>query len=321
MSQGTDSPAALGTFVHQALIYESEQEFVDVALPFVRAGVEAGEPVLAAVQEPNVEALRRRLPADSAGVELRTVEQWYENPSRTRAKFAAWVAERRNGHRIRLIGEPPWPLASEARTREWARHESVLNVAFGDLPVTFICPYDARILPESIIEHARRTHPQIWAGSGRVESASYADPRTYCRELNGGGRAGDPPPAVEVEFGAGDLARLRRLVEGEGLRAGIGEGRIEDLVLAVNEIATNALVHGGTPARLRVWRRGEELVFDVHDGGDGVADPLAGQLKPDLALGHGWGLWIARMVADAVEIRSGAGESAVSVHALVSDSG
>ena len=323
MSHEGASPTAPGSFVHQALIYGSEQEFVAAALPFVEQGTKAGEAVLVAVQERNLDALRQRLSPDSA-VELRTVEQWYENPSRTREKFAAWVAAHRNGHRVRLIGEPPWPLSSEPRIREWARHESVLNVAFDGLPLTFICPYDARVLPDSVLEHARRTHPEICAPSGVIESDRYADPQAYCRQLNGEGRVREGRPAVEADLASVDLSLVRRLVESEARGAGLEEDRVADLVLAVNEIATNALVHGGPPASIRVWRRGdgeEEIVFDVRDGGAGVADPLAGQLRPDAGRGRGWGLWIARMVADAVEIRSVAGGSGVSVHAAVSGSG
>ena len=47
----------------------------------------------------------------------------------------------------RLIGEPPWAIGHEAQVRDWARHESVINVAFADRQVTFICPYDAQALP------------------------------------------------------------------------------------------------------------------------------------------------------------------------------
>src|SRR6266511_280296 len=45
--------------VHQAQFYESGQDFVDTALPFVREGVRAGEPVLARVRAANAAALRR----------------------------------------------------------------------------------------------------------------------------------------------------------------------------------------------------------------------------------------------------------------------
>ena len=56
------------------------------------------------------------------------------------------------------MGEPPWALGHKARVRDWARHESVVNVAFASLPVTFICPYDAQALPQEVLNHARK-HP------------------------------------------------------------------------------------------------------------------------------------------------------------------
>ena len=59
-SNGEASDPASG-FVHQALIYSSDEEFLDVALPFVEGAVSAEEPALVAVQERNVENLRSAL--------------------------------------------------------------------------------------------------------------------------------------------------------------------------------------------------------------------------------------------------------------------
>ena len=42
-------------FVHEALIYGSEQEFMDVAFPFVTEGISSDEPTLVAVQDRHVE--------------------------------------------------------------------------------------------------------------------------------------------------------------------------------------------------------------------------------------------------------------------------
>ena len=92
---------------------------------------------------------------------LYVVEQWYETSARTREKFARWAAEHADGGRTRLIGEPPWAIGHEAQVRDWARHESVINVAFADRQVTFICPYDAQALPAEVLGYARSTHPEI----------------------------------------------------------------------------------------------------------------------------------------------------------------
>ena len=92
-SNGEASDPASG-FVHQALIYSSDEEFLDVALPFVEGAVSAEEPALVAVQERNVENLRSALDGAPPGVTLLSVEQWYETSARTRDKFARWVAEK-----------------------------------------------------------------------------------------------------------------------------------------------------------------------------------------------------------------------------------
>jgi anti-sigma regulatory factor (Ser/Thr protein kinase) len=304
-----------GGFVHQALIYESEQEFVDGTLPFVLEGIKAGEPVLVAVQAPNIEALQAELGPDPGGVVLRSVDQWYETSARTRAKFARWVSGQRNGGRVRLVGEPPWPLASAAGIRDWARHEAVLNVAFADLPLTFICPYDARALPPGIIEHAQSTHPEILHGATRSSSSSYAEPAAFCHRLDHEILPRSGPPTAEIRFGADGLAPVRRLVERDAAWAGLSHQRARDLAVAVSEVAANAVTHGGGAADIRIYREPGELVCEITDAGGGLADALAGQLEPDLDRPGGWGIWMARLLADALEITSGPAGTVVSVHA------
>src|SRR3954447_14413555 len=121
-------------FVHQALIYGSDQEFLDVALPFVEEGLGSGEPTLVAVQDSHVENLRDALGDTPGGLTLHSVDDWHETSARTRQKFGSWVAEhgedagRQAKHRrVRLMGEPPWAHRHEAQVRAWARHESVIN--------------------------------------------------------------------------------------------------------------------------------------------------------------------------------------------------
>jgi anti-sigma regulatory factor (Ser/Thr protein kinase) len=308
---------------HQALIYDSDQEFMDVAVPFIEDAARSGEPTLVVVQERNVENLRAALSGASSDLTLFSVEQWYETSARTREKFGRWVGERTNGghknrrrttDRVRIVGEPPWAVGHEARVRDWARHESVLNVAFAELPVTFICPYDARVLPPEIIEHARSTHPEIVDSGGTARSALYEDPLEFCRRLDTsvGHPAGEPE--TQLTFGLSDLPALRGTIRSLAVDAGLPRVRADELVLAVHEIATNAVVHGRSPATLRAWRGSRELVFEVSDCGEGIKDVLAGQLTPAAADLGGRGLWLTRLLADAVEITNGTG-CTVAIHA------
>jgi anti-sigma regulatory factor (Ser/Thr protein kinase) len=313
MSSGGEATARQRGFVHQALIYRSDQEFVDVALPFVREGIESGEPTLVAVQRRHVENLRESL-GDVAGVTLLPVEHWYETSARSRDKFARWASEHAGKGRVRLIGEPPWAIGNEAQVRDWARHESVINVAFAGLPVTFICPYDARALPEAIIEHAESTHPEIVREGGTHASDRYEDPHDFCRRLNSAVRPPEGEAVSELVFGLGDLPVVRRVVESAAIGSGLGAARVGEIVLAVNEIATNAVTHGRQPVTLRVWKGEGEIRFEVTDAGEGIRDVLAGQLRPPTQGVGGRGLWLTRLLSDAVEIRNGNG-CTVAIHA------
>jgi anti-sigma regulatory factor (Ser/Thr protein kinase) len=301
-------------FVHSALIYASDEEFMEVALPFVEQGVTSGEPTLVAVQARNVENLRAALGGEPGGVTLLSTEEWYETSARTRDKFVRWTAERTGSERVRLIGEPPWAIGNAAQIRDWARYESVINVAFAGLPVTLICPYDVRRLPPQILEHARSTHPAIVGPDGGVPSETYEDPLEFCGRLNSQVEPPRGEPATALAFNLADLRGVRLLVTSMAIASGLPGSRADELALAVNEIASNALVHGSPPTCLRVWQRDGELICEVSDAGEGIKDVLVGQLRPPPEGIGGRGIWLARMVCDAVEIRNGAG-CAVSIHA------
>jgi anti-sigma regulatory factor (Ser/Thr protein kinase) len=301
-------------FVHQALIYGSDREFMDVALPFIEEGVVSAEPTLVAVRERNVENLSEALGAAPPGVTLFSVEQWYDTSARTREKFGRWVAERSDGGRVRLIGEPPWAIGHDAQVRDWARYESVLNLAFAGSPVSFICAYDADALPPDIIEHAESTHPAIVGPGGSTYSEAYENPLEFCRRLDSSVVHPDGEPDAELSFGLADLPAVRRTVGSLVIEAGLPRSRADELVLAVNEIATNAVVHGRSPATVRFWRGGGELIFEVSDTGSGIKDVLAGQLTPSSGGFGGRGLWLTRLLCDAVEISNGLG-CTVSMHA------
>ena len=304
---GTASGPAKG-FIHQALIYGSDQEFIDVALPFVEEAVAAGEPALVAVQERHVRNLHSALGGTPPGVTLFSVDQWYETSARTRDKFGRWVAEHAGSTgRVRVIGEPPWSIGHEAQVRDWARYEAVLNVAFAEYPVSFICPYDATVLPPEIIEHAHSTHPEIVAGGHTSGSETYEDPVEFCTRLDSSVTRPTGDPDETISFGLTDLPDLRGIVGDLAMTTGLARSRADELVLAVNEVATNAVLHGQSPATVRIWHQEGELVFEVSDAGEGITDALAGQLAPPSASLGGRGLWLTRLVCDAVEIREGSG--------------
>jgi anti-sigma regulatory factor (Ser/Thr protein kinase) len=110
---------------------------------------------------------------------------------------------------------------------------------------------------------------------------------------------------VERWFRSDDLALLRALVSSHAQRAGVPEDQAELLVVVANELATNAVIHGGFEGRLRLWREPDHIVCEVVDAGPGIASPdTAGILRPAQLSTSGRGLWLVRRFADDVEIDS-----------------
>lgn len=75
----------------------------------------------------------------------------------------------------------------------------------------------------------------------------------------------------------------------------------EDLVLVVDELASNAVCHGGSPFRLSLQRHGASVVVEVTDASPGLPQVQ----EPELARGGGRGLIIVGRLAAAWGTRPG----------------
>ena len=116
--------------------------------------------------------------------------------------------------------------------------------------------------------------------------------------------------ALEQPFDDTNLFALRSAVAAHGTQLGLSADRVADLVLAAQELAANAIRHGGVaaaaPGRLRLWREDSRVVCEVTDGGPGMADPDgAGLRRAAIGASTGRGLWIVRQIADGFSIGSG----------------
>ena len=117
-----------------------------------------------------------------------------------------------------------------------------------------------------------------------------------------------------------DLAQVRALVLEQARQAGLAEDRINDLVLAVSEVAANTLRHTGSSGTLAIWHDADEVVCEVHDEGV-ITDPLAGQRKPPANASGGHGLWIVYQVCDLVELTSDSTGTTVRMHMALRQAG
>lgn len=288
-------------FHHEAFFYSDADEFLATTVPFVREGLAAGEAVLAALPAGNRELLRGTLGGDAAQVQLLEMEEIGRNPARI---ISAWddflPANLGPGRGVRGIGEPIWPGRSAPELDECRRHESLLNLAFGDGPAwTLICPYDSSRLDDEVLLAAEQNHPVL--SGERDRSAEFGEHGGL--ENAFGGRLEEPDgDFAELVFDVDGLPAVRRLVLAEADRAGIEPGRAGDLVLAASEIANNSVRHGGGVGIFQTWRSKDGLICEVRDSGR-MADPLVGRKRPRLDQLRGRGLWLANQLCDLVQIR------------------
>jgi anti-sigma regulatory factor (Ser/Thr protein kinase) len=292
------------TFRHEALLYDGEVDFLAGTLAFLREGIAAGEPVLVVVSAARIGLLRSALGGDADRVAFADMADVGANPARI---IPAWrdfmAAAVVGGGHARGIGEPIWAERTPAELVECQRHETLLNLAFAGVPAWWLlCPYDTSALGPEVLEEARRSHPFVSEGGVATVSGGFrgldqaAEP--FAAPLP------DPPGRPpELDFGPGSLARLRALVAEHGAAAGLTPARIGDLVLAVDEIATNSLRHGGGRGTLRIWRDAGAVVCEVRDAGR-IQDPMVGRERPSPDRDGGRGLWLANQLCDLVQLRS-----------------
>lgn len=301
-------------FRHEALLYAGEDGFLEGTLPWIRDAVAAGEPILVVVSAARIARLREELGAQAEGVTFADMADVGINPARIIPAWRAFVdAHAGQGRRLRGIGEPIWAERSADELVECQRHEALLNLAFaGAEDFWLLCPYDVEALDADVIEKAHRSHPTVVAGDEARASETYEDlvavAAPFAEPLP------EPPPeAEELPFAAGSLAAVRRTVQLRARGAGLSHEQAGDLVLAVNEVATNSVRHGGGVGVLRAWLTDEMLIFEVADAG-AIADPLAGRERPASNQSGGHGLWLCNQVCDLVQLRTFASGSVVRLH-------
>jgi anti-sigma regulatory factor (Ser/Thr protein kinase) len=300
-------------FRHEALFYTGRDDFVRRTGVFLRDAVEAEEPALVVVDGAKIALLREELGDAACGVQFADMAEVGANPARIIPAWREFVTRSApTGRRVRGIGEPIWPERTAAELAECERHESLLNFAFAGSPSWWLlCPYDAEALPAAVLEEARRTHPFVLEDGASRESADYglsAIGSPFAEPLP------EPPAsALELAFGEGPLEALRWLVGRAADEAGLDPMRTADLVLAVHELATNTVRHGGGRGTLRIWREPDALLCEVADAGR-IHQPLAGRERPLAGQPGGRGLWLVNQLSDLAQIRCFEAGSVVRLH-------
>src|SRR5919204_2791436 len=196
-------------FRHAALFYAGDDAYAESLVPFIRAGLDAGEPILVMVPGRKVELLRNRLGGDASGVHFADMTEVGANPGWIIPAWRHFVDERAEpGTRLRGIGEPIWAGRTPDELVECQRHEALLNVAFeGAAPMDLLCPYDELTLEDAVLEEAFRSHPSVLEDGHLVDSSAYVGVEKAAKPFRK--PLPDPPAdAVELGFGASSLQAI-----------------------------------------------------------------------------------------------------------------
>ena len=315
---GAGHPAP-GGFPHDALLYDSTEQLVAVAAPFLRTALDEGDAAVIATRPDTAAALCEALDGDPR---LQVLDRQAVYRPRTpeaikRFRRLAEDCTAAGARRVRVLGEADYGRTARDWL-EWERYESVINEALDGWHLWGVCAFDTQQLPDPVLESAGRTHSRLVSADGRVPSPSYTDPAAFLRSLP---VLDEPLERTAPRLSAADVSDfigLRHTVATElaGLRA--DPDLVEDFLLAVDEMASNAVRHGLPPVSLRLWTAVDRIVCTISDAGPGWDDAFAGYGPAhgdDLSLG-GMGLWLARQLCDHVDISGGEhhpGDGTVSV--------
>ncbi|PSL51692.1 anti-sigma regulatory factor (Ser/Thr protein kinase) [Saccharothrix carnea] len=298
-------------FIHPALFYRSDAEYLAALVPFVTDGVDLGQPVAVAVPGERLTLLRDALDdvmGDAARhVTMLDMAEEGRNPGRIIARVLRRFADARTGTHVRIIGEPIWASRSGVEYPACAQHEALINAAFTGRDVTILCPYDTSALDDTAIADARQTHPVVWEADRRYTSDQYAPDRVVARynaPLPDSAETDTTDHSFPVNRPA-DVSPARRFAADRASRFGLAEPRLADLELIAGELVTNSLRHTSGPCRLGVWAEDGHLVCEVRDGGT-LTDPLAGRRPPEPGGTSGLGLLLVNDLADLVRVHTGA---------------
>ena len=118
------------------------------------------------------------------------------------------------------------------------------------------------------------------------------------------------------EFGGNGLVELRHEVERRAQDSGLNDLALYRFVVAVNEVTTNAVRHGGGRGRLELLRTTTRLLCRVTDDGPGLPAGYR-TVRPAPRAVNGRGLWFARLGCDDLTIETGALGTTVILQAAV----
>jgi len=290
------------SFHHDVLLYGGPGDLARQAAPLIAAARAAGAAFVAAVPRAHVDDVASLLGDDTSDTVTET-DGIARNPGRLLEVWAdALDGARRSGRPLVGIAEVVWPERTDAELEECWISEVLIEAAFaeGD-DLHLVCAYDVATLDPATLDRACAHHATMFHEGTPWENDHYR-PELPAAVLSHP-LAPVPPGARRINVRLDDLPELREDVRALARSYGVSERRVDDLVLATNELASNTVRHGGSDGVVEIWIRDGSIWCEVNDSGR-IDDPYVGRRRPATHDTGGRGVWIAHQVCDLVQVRS-----------------
>jgi len=163
-------------------LYRGPTERDDLLLPFLSAGLDAGQTCFAAVNEPDPASLRRYSEEDVPGkLILRTSDEPIFDPDSFHVEriVAFWektvtaeLAEEGVDF-VRLSAEATWWLTQVPALDDLMLYEGRLKDFASRHPQSILCLYDIEALGAGVVFSAMKLHPRIWLSGLVLDNPFY----------------------------------------------------------------------------------------------------------------------------------------------------
>ncbi len=285
---------------HEALPYRGHEQFLASAVSVLRDALDRDERLIFLAGSAKLDDVRDGLGADVDAVTMVATDDHGRNPSRITTMLHSFSVMD-HGRRALGLSETVLPGLAPPILQEAQLAESVLNApALASWPMSIICLYDVDRLDADCQLEMRRGHPVIRGELGPNDDFDVDRLAVlYRAELS------PPAPAAAPRFAVDgtSLTTMREFVRTEARLHGLRDDRVDDLVLAANEIVANSVRHSGAHCVVAVWAQASAVVCEVRDHG-WVRDPTVGRLAPSVEATSGRGVWLANHLCDLLQIRS-----------------
>jgi anti-sigma regulatory factor (Ser/Thr protein kinase) len=282
---------------------------VSSAVTVLRDGLDRDERLIFLGSEVKVAHVREALGDDANEVSLVPTDEHGRNPGRITTLLDSFRSAG-DGRRSLGVIENVYATRTPHAQAEAHLTDSALNSpSLQAWPMSIICMFDAGALDAAAVAELRRAHPII---RGEADPNRDYDAR-HVETLYDAVLPSPPEDAAALDVTGPQLGDMREFVRTFADQQHVAPDRVDDLVLAANEIGTNSVRHGGGRCTVRMWSTGESVICEVTDAGH-IRDPLVGRFAPPPDAASGRGLWLANHLCDLVQIRSSRRGTVVRLH-------